>query len=55
MAIHSPEKRIWWNEPLDKAEITWITIAFLWGLVMFFTMVFWHFAGEFLQHGHHLC
>jgi cytochrome c oxidase subunit 2 len=24
----------------------WITIAFLWGLVMFFTMVFWHINGE---------
>jgi cytochrome c oxidase subunit 2 len=27
-------------------EIVWISIAFLWGLVMFFTMVFWHMVGE---------
>lgn len=46
MAIHPPEKRIWWSEPLERSEVTWITIAFIWGLVMFFTMVFWHFTGE---------
>lgn len=46
MAIHSPTNRLWWNEPLEKAEIIWIGIAFLWGLVMFFAMIYWHFAGE---------
>lgn len=46
MAIQSPEKRIWWNEPLSKAEVVWISVAFLWGLVMFFTMIYWHFGGE---------
>ena len=46
MAIHPPENRLWWNEPLAKKEIVWITVAFLWGLVMFFTMIFWHFSGE---------
>ena len=46
MALTPPEKRIWWNEPLAKAEIVWISVAFLWGLVMFFTMVFWHIQGE---------
>lgn len=46
MAIHSPTNRLWWKEPLEKAEIIWITIAFLWGLVMFFAMIYWHFAGQ---------
>jgi cytochrome c oxidase subunit 2 len=46
MAIQSPEKRVWWNEPLDKKEITWIAIAFLWGLTMFATMIVWHVIGE---------
>jgi cytochrome c oxidase subunit 2 len=46
MALTPPEKRLWWNEPLHRMEIVWITIAFLWGLVMFFTMIFWHVAGE---------
>lgn len=46
MALTPPEKRLWWNEPLDRMEIVWISIAFVWGLVMFFTMVFWHINGE---------
>jgi cytochrome c oxidase subunit 2 len=46
MALTPPENRLWWNEPLHKVEIVWITIAFLWGLVMFFTMIYWHVAGE---------
>jgi cytochrome c oxidase subunit II len=46
MALTPPEDRLWWKEPLHKMEIIWISIAFLWGLVMFFTMVFWHIAGE---------
>ena len=46
MAIHSPADRLWWKEPLTKVEVTWITVAFLWGLVMFFTMVYWHFTGQ---------
>ena len=46
MAIHSPEKRIWWNEPLDRKEIIWIAIAFTWGLVMFATMIVWHITGQ---------
>jgi cytochrome c oxidase subunit 2 len=46
MALTSPEKRIWWNEPLSKVELTWIVVAFLWGLTMFGTMIYWHFSGE---------
>lgn len=46
MAVTPPEKRLWWNEPLDRMEIVWISIAFVWGLVMFFTMIFWHINGE---------
>jgi cytochrome c oxidase subunit 2 len=46
MAITSPEHRVWWKEPLHRMEIIWISIAFLWGLVMFFTMIFWHMTGE---------
>lgn len=46
MAIHSPEDRLWWNEPLTKVEVAWISIAFVWGLVMFFAMIVWHLTGE---------
>ncbi len=46
MALTSPENRLWWKEPLHRMEIIWIAIAFLWGVVMFFTMIFWHINGE---------
>ena len=46
MAIRPPENRLWWNEPLHKPEIIWISIAFVWGLVMFAAMIYWHLYGE---------
>jgi cytochrome c oxidase subunit 2 len=46
MGISSPEQRIWWREPLHRFEIIWITVAFLWGLVMFFAMIYWHIYGK---------
>ncbi|MEJ2132636.1 MAG: cytochrome C oxidase subunit II [Gammaproteobacteria bacterium] len=46
MAIHPPAVRIWWKEPIARAELIWITVAFVWGLVMFFTMIYWHVVGE---------
>ncbi|NIR29889.1 MAG: cytochrome C oxidase subunit II [Gammaproteobacteria bacterium] len=46
MAITPPTERIWWREPVARVELVWIAIAFLWGLVMFFMMIYWHGAGE---------
>ena len=46
MAISPPENKLWWKEPLHRMEIIWIGIAFLWGLVMFATMIYWHATGE---------
>jgi cytochrome c oxidase subunit 2 len=46
MALTPPENRLWWKESLHGFELIWILVAFLWGLVMFFTMVFWHIEGE---------
>ena len=46
MAITSPSNRLWWNEPIAKMEIVWIIVAFLWGLVMFGMMIYWHAEGE---------
>ncbi|MEO5336220.1 MAG: cytochrome c oxidase subunit II [Magnetospirillum sp. WYHS-4] len=46
MAITPPEQRVWWNEPVEKTEVLWVTIALVWALVMFFMMPYWHFAGE---------
>jgi cytochrome c oxidase subunit 2 len=45
MSVSPPEHRIWWNEPIEKVELTWIIVAFLWGLFMFGFMIFWHFIG----------
>jgi cytochrome c oxidase subunit 2 len=46
MAVTSPEQRIWWKEPIARTELTWIVIAFLWGLFMFGFMIAWHFIGQ---------
>ena len=46
MAISPPEERIWWRTPIHRVELVWIIVAFLWGLVMFFMMIYWHAAGE---------
>lgn len=46
MAIFPPEKRIWWNEPVEKSEVLWIFIALIWALVMFFMMPYWHINGN---------
>ena len=46
MAIHPPEERIWWNQRVERGELVWIGIAFLWGLVMFFMMIYWHVEGK---------
>jgi cytochrome c oxidase subunit 2 len=46
MALTPPKDRLWWKEPLHKSEIIWITVAFLWGVVMFSAMIYWHIEGE---------
>jgi cytochrome c oxidase subunit II len=46
MAITPPSERIWWKEPVHKVEIIWVIVAFLWGLAMFFTMIWWHGFGQ---------
>lgn len=46
MALTPPASKIWWNEPVGRGELVWIVIAFLWGLVMFFMMVYWHVEGR---------
>ncbi|NQV56095.1 MAG: cytochrome C oxidase subunit II [Rhodospirillales bacterium] len=46
MSIYPPEDRIWWSKPVEKSEVLWVTIAFIWGLIMFAMMPYWHFAGN---------
>ena len=45
-AIQSPAARVWWKQPLDRVEGTWIAIAFVWCMIMFFMMVYWHLYGH---------
>ena len=45
MGLQSPENRLWWNEKINKQELTWIGISFIWGVMMFFAMIYWHIAG----------
>lgn len=50
MGIHPPVERIWWKEKVATVELIWIGVAFLWGLVMFFMMIYWHgFGGQNLS------
>jgi cytochrome c oxidase subunit 2 len=46
MAIHPPENRVWWNEPIARGELVWVAVAFVWGLIMFFMMIYWHLEGQ---------
>jgi cytochrome c oxidase subunit 2 len=45
-AIAPPPSRVWWNQPLDRVEGMWIAIAFVWCLIMFFMMPYWHVYGK---------
>jgi len=45
-AIQPPEQRVWWKEPIEPIEITWVVIAFAWCIVMFIMMPYWHVFGK---------
>ena len=45
-AIQPPADIIWWKQPLDRVEGTWIAIALLWSLIMFIMMPLWHVYGK---------
>lgn len=40
--VQPPSQRVWWTQPLDRLEVSWIVLALIWCLIMFFTMPFWH-------------
>jgi cytochrome c oxidase subunit 2 len=46
MAIHPPESRVWWSEPIARAELVWIGTGLVWGFIMFFMMIYWHIYGR---------
>ncbi|MBI3993696.1 MAG: cytochrome C oxidase subunit II [Candidatus Lambdaproteobacteria bacterium] len=41
--IVSPQG-VWWK-PVGKQEKIWVTVAFIWCMVLFAMMPFWHFKG----------
>jgi cytochrome c oxidase subunit II len=45
-AIHPPAQRVWWKQPIHRDEILWIGIAFVWCMIMFFMMPYWHVYGS---------
>jgi len=45
-AILPPQHRIWWKQPVDRIEIIWVVIAFVWCMIMFFMMPYWHVFGK---------
>ena len=46
MAVTPPAQRIWWKEPVERVELIWTALAFVWGLAMFATMIVWHIVGK---------
>jgi len=45
-AILPPAQRVWWKQPIHSVELVWIAIAFVWCMVMFFMMPYWHLYGK---------
>ncbi len=47
MGMHSamvPPEGVWWK-PAGKQEKMWVTIAFVWCMILFAMMPFWHIKG----------
>ena len=45
-SIQPPAQILWWKQPLDRVEGTWIAIALIWSLIMFVMMPLWHVYGK---------
>ena len=45
-SIQPPSELLWWKQPLDRVEATWIAIALVWSLIMFVMMPLWHVYGK---------
>jgi len=45
-SILPPSERLWWKQSIDKTEWAWIAIAFIWGMIMFVMMIYWHIFGK---------
>ena len=45
-SLSPPARKLWWNEPIHKSELLWISLVFVWGLIMTFMMPYWHVVGK---------
>ncbi len=45
MSLQSPQK-YWWDEPLDKDEKMWLTVAIIWALFLTLFMPYMHYTGK---------
>lgn len=45
-SISPPPNKIWWNEPIERSELIWISIVFVWGIIMTIMMPYWHVVGK---------
>lgn len=41
-----PKDRIWWRHPIEKAELIWISIVIVWGIILTLMMPIWHIYGK---------
>ena len=46
MSIYPPTRRLWWKTPIERTEVLWVGIAFVWAMIMFFMMPYWHVVGK---------
>lgn len=45
-SLAPPKKKIWWREPIEKAELIWIFIVVIWGIILTLMMPIWHVYGK---------
>ena len=45
-SISPPTKKIWWREPRERAELLWIALVVVWGIILTLMMPFWHVYGK---------
>ncbi len=44
--IAPPAQKIWWKEPIEKAELIWIIVVVVWGIILTLMMPYWHIYGK---------
>ena len=45
-SLSPPDQKVWWKKPIDRAELIWIFIVVIWGIILTLMMPLWHIFGE---------